>query len=105
LSQQEADEFYALFTPIAERLGLAYTWRRDGDDVTMIFTAADYGLQRWRGDGPLSRIDHSARLQRLLKPVPYTGIVGRPLRPQAWAGERHDATLLDWLGDEAAVDW
>jgi hypothetical protein len=41
LSQQEADMFYGLFTPIAERLGLAYTWRRDGDDVTMSFTAAD----------------------------------------------------------------
>jgi hypothetical protein len=41
LSQQEADMFYALFTPIAERLGLAYTWRRDGDDVTMTFTAGD----------------------------------------------------------------
>ena len=41
LSQQEADEFYALFTPIAERLGLAYTWRRDGDEVTMTFTAVD----------------------------------------------------------------
>jgi hypothetical protein len=41
LSQQEADTFYALFTPIAERLGLTYGWRRDGDDVTMTFTAAD----------------------------------------------------------------
>jgi hypothetical protein len=41
LSQQEADVFYALFSPIAERLGLAYTWRRDGDDVTMTFTAAN----------------------------------------------------------------
>src|SRR5215212_5698241 len=41
LSQQEADMFYALFAPIAERLGLAYTWRRDGDDVTMTFTAED----------------------------------------------------------------
>ena len=33
LSQQEADTFYDLFTPIAERLGLAYTWRRNGDDL------------------------------------------------------------------------
>jgi hypothetical protein len=41
LSQQEADTFYDLFTPIAERLGLAYTWRRNGDDVTMTFTAED----------------------------------------------------------------
>ena len=41
LSQQEADTFYALFTPIAERLGLVYTWRRDGDDITMIFSAQD----------------------------------------------------------------
>src|SRR5215211_9180508 len=41
LSQQEADMFYALFIPIAERLGLAYSWRRDGDDVTMTFTAHD----------------------------------------------------------------
>ena len=41
LSQQEADMFYALFTPIAERLAIAYTWRRDGDDVTMTFTAED----------------------------------------------------------------
>jgi hypothetical protein len=41
LSQQEADMFYALFTPIAERLELTYAWRRDGDDVTMTFTARD----------------------------------------------------------------
>jgi hypothetical protein len=41
LSQQEADMFYALFSPIAERLGLAYTWSRDGDDVTMTFTVAN----------------------------------------------------------------
>ena len=41
LSQQEADMLYALFTPIAERLGLAYTWRRDGDAVTMTFTVED----------------------------------------------------------------
>ena len=41
LSQQEADTFYGLFTPIAERLGLAYSWRRDGDDVTMTFSAQD----------------------------------------------------------------
>jgi hypothetical protein len=40
LSQQEADLIYGLFSPIGERLGLAYTWRRDGDDVTMTFTAA-----------------------------------------------------------------
>jgi len=41
LSQQEADMLYALFTPIAERLGLAYSWRRDGDAVTMTFVAED----------------------------------------------------------------
>jgi hypothetical protein len=41
LSQQEADLLYELFSPIAERLGLAFTWRRDGGDVTMIFTVAD----------------------------------------------------------------
>jgi hypothetical protein len=41
LSQQEADSFYAIFAPIAERLDLAYTWRRDGDEVTMMFTARD----------------------------------------------------------------
>src|SRR5215213_3370483 len=41
LSQQEADMLYALFTPIAERLGLAYTWSRDGDAVTMTFAAED----------------------------------------------------------------
>jgi hypothetical protein len=39
LSQQEADMLYALFTPIAERLGLAYTWSRDDDAVTLTFTA------------------------------------------------------------------
>jgi hypothetical protein len=39
LSQQEADRLYALFTPSAERLGLAYTWSRDGDAVTLTFTA------------------------------------------------------------------
>src|SRR5215211_9136212 len=41
LSQQEADMLYALFTPIAERLGLAYTWSRDGDAVTLTFTVED----------------------------------------------------------------
>ena len=41
LSQQEADRLYALFTPIAERLGLAYTWSRDGDAVTMTFAVED----------------------------------------------------------------
>ncbi len=41
LSQQEVDMFYVLFTPIAERLGLSYSWRRDGDDVTMTFSAQD----------------------------------------------------------------
>src|SRR5215218_1817741 len=40
LSQQEADMLYVLFTPIAERLGLAYTWSR-GDAVTMTFTVED----------------------------------------------------------------
>jgi hypothetical protein len=39
LSQQEADRLYVLFTPSAERLGLAYTWSRDGDAVTLTFTA------------------------------------------------------------------
>jgi hypothetical protein len=39
LSQQEADRLYALFTPSAERLGLAYSWSRDDDAVTMTFTA------------------------------------------------------------------
>jgi hypothetical protein len=41
LSQQEADMLYVLFTPIAERLGLAYSWSRDGDAVTMTFTVED----------------------------------------------------------------
>ena len=41
LSQQEADMLYALFTPIAERLGLAYSWSRDDDAVTMTFAAED----------------------------------------------------------------
>src|SRR5688572_27779353 len=41
VSQAEADAFYALFAPIAERLGLAYRWRRDGDAVTMTFTARE----------------------------------------------------------------
>jgi len=41
LSQQEADMLYALFTPIAKRLALAYTWSRDGDAVTMTFAAED----------------------------------------------------------------
>ena len=51
LSQQEADAFYWLFAPIAERLGLAYTWRRDGDEVTMTFTAGD-SRRRRRDDAP-----------------------------------------------------
>jgi hypothetical protein len=41
LSRAEADAFYALFAPIAERLGLGYQWRRDGDAVTMTFAAPD----------------------------------------------------------------
>jgi hypothetical protein len=51
LSQQEADAFYGLFAPIAERLGLAYTWRRDGDEVTMTFTAENSPRRR-RDDAP-----------------------------------------------------
>lgn len=39
LTLPEADALYALFTPIAERLDLDYTWRRDGDEITLAFTS------------------------------------------------------------------
>jgi hypothetical protein len=35
LDQGEADHLFAVFGPIAERLGLRYAWRREGDAVTM----------------------------------------------------------------------
>jgi hypothetical protein len=37
LTQDDADTLYELYGPIAERLGLRYAWRRDGDEVVMTF--------------------------------------------------------------------
>jgi hypothetical protein len=41
LTQEEADALNALYGPIAERLGLHYAWRRDGDAVVMSFSARE----------------------------------------------------------------
>jgi hypothetical protein len=40
LSQDEADTLNWLYVPVAERLGLRYAWRRDGDAIVMTFEAA-----------------------------------------------------------------
>ena len=40
LTSEEADAAYAIFAPIAERLGLRYAYRRDGDEVTLTFERA-----------------------------------------------------------------
>ena len=40
LGREEADAAYAIFAPIAERLGLRYAYRRDGDEVTLAFEGA-----------------------------------------------------------------
>ena len=37
LTQEEVDALHELNGPIAERLGLRYAWRRDGNDVVMTF--------------------------------------------------------------------
>ena len=39
LTQEDADALNELYGPIAERLGLGYAWRRDGDAVVMTFSA------------------------------------------------------------------
>ena len=39
LSRDEADLIHELYHPIAERLGLSYAWRRDGDVLVMTFAA------------------------------------------------------------------
>jgi hypothetical protein len=41
LSQEEADTLYDLFAPVAERLGLRYSWIRNGEEVTMTFAAME----------------------------------------------------------------
>lgn len=38
LSQADADEFWDIFAPIAQSLGLIYAWRRDGDQLHFSFT-------------------------------------------------------------------
>lgn len=40
LTREEADTAYAVFAPIAERLGLRFTSRREGDAVTLVFERA-----------------------------------------------------------------
>lgn len=37
LPREEADEIYAIFEPIAAHLGLRFVWRREGDNLRMIF--------------------------------------------------------------------
>ena len=39
LTQEDADALNELYGPIAERLGLRFAWRRDGDAVVMNFSA------------------------------------------------------------------
>lgn len=41
LSRDEADALFEVFDPIATRLGLRYSWRRDGDAVEMTFEETD----------------------------------------------------------------
>ena len=38
LSQAEADQFWTVFEPIAQALGLTFSWRREGDQLHFIFT-------------------------------------------------------------------
>lgn len=38
LSQAEADEFWDVFAPIAESLGMLFAWRREGDQLHFSFT-------------------------------------------------------------------
>ncbi len=38
LSQEEADIFWDINTPIADRLGYDYQWHRAGDEVMLMFT-------------------------------------------------------------------
>ena len=39
LTQEEADSLWGIFGPIAESVGYNYAWDRQGDEVTMTFTA------------------------------------------------------------------
>lgn len=41
LTRDEADALNELFGPIADRLGLRYVWRRDGDEIVMTFAAIE----------------------------------------------------------------
>jgi hypothetical protein len=43
LLQEEADNMWIIFGPIAESLGYSYEWRRQGDQVTMIFSRQSDG--------------------------------------------------------------
>lgn len=38
LSQAEADEFWDIFAPIAQSLGMRFAWRREGDQLHFSFT-------------------------------------------------------------------
>ncbi|HZC05154.1 MAG TPA: hypothetical protein VE338_05905 [Ktedonobacterales bacterium] len=38
LSQAEADQFWTVFEPIAQALGLAFSWRREGEQLHFTFT-------------------------------------------------------------------
>ena len=38
LSQADADEFWDIFAPIAQSLGLIYAWKREGDQLHFSFT-------------------------------------------------------------------
>jgi hypothetical protein len=41
LTQAEADALNELYGPIAERLGLRYSWRREGDQIVMTFAKTE----------------------------------------------------------------
>jgi hypothetical protein len=41
LTREDADALNELYGPIAERLGLGYAWRRDGDAVVLTFSARE----------------------------------------------------------------
>ena len=40
-TEAEADAYHELHVPIAERLGLRYAWRREGDAIVMTFAAPE----------------------------------------------------------------
>ena len=43
LTQEDADAFHEVFAPIAARLGLRFTWRREGSRLEFLFARAETG--------------------------------------------------------------